>query len=97
MRLFFSALFALALAACGGDKPPAKLNIGDIGDRTMLTMIEEVCVAPFITTAPFLRIYYSDDNLMRAIKALQKRNFGLQVQIVQMSEYASYNMTENPL
>ncbi|MDK9715438.1 MAG: TlpA family protein disulfide reductase [Sulfuritalea sp.] len=30
MRLFFSALFALALAACGGDKPPAKLNIGDI-------------------------------------------------------------------
>ena len=30
MRLFFAALFALTLAACGGDKPPAKLNIGDI-------------------------------------------------------------------
>jgi peroxiredoxin len=30
MRLFFTALFALTLAACGGDKPPAKLNIGDI-------------------------------------------------------------------
>ncbi len=30
MRFILAALFALALAACGGDKPPAKLNIGDI-------------------------------------------------------------------
>ena len=30
MRLFLAALFSVLLAACGGDQPPAKLNIGDI-------------------------------------------------------------------
>ncbi|MDP1735515.1 MAG: TlpA disulfide reductase family protein [Sulfuritalea sp.] len=30
MRFFLAAIAALVLTACGGDKPPAKLNIGDI-------------------------------------------------------------------
>ncbi len=30
MRLFLAAALALTLVACGGDKPPARLNIGDI-------------------------------------------------------------------
>lgn len=33
---------------------------------------------------PFLRLYYSDDNMMHAIKALDQRNFDLEIQIVQM-------------
>lgn len=30
MRFFLAVISALVLTACGGDKPPAKLNIGDV-------------------------------------------------------------------
>lgn len=68
----------------------------NIVEQCKLNLIEELRLIPF-NTEPFLRIYYSDDNVMHVIKALQKRNFGLPVQIVQMHEYSPEQMSDTHL